>query len=812
MGAKETHPLASALGALARVLGLALACFFAYDIRLYAVREYGRIIHEFDPWFNFRATQYLADNGWAKFSRWFDYMSWYPLGRPVGTTIYPGMQVTAVAIWRTLGALGESFRMSLNDVCVFFPAWFGAVATLLTGLLTAECSGDKNAAVVASLVMSIVPAHTMRSVAGGYDNESLAVTAMVLTFFAWCRALRDRKSWPIGALAGLAYVYMVAAWGGYTFVLNMVGLHAAVLVLVGKFDGATHKAYSLFWIVGTLGAIQFPVVGLAPIKSMEQLGPALVFLGYQVLEITERVAKTKGLVGHAKWRFRIRCYATAAACVLAMAAALAPTGYFGPLSVRVRGLFIKHTKTGNPLVDSVAEHQPGSADAYVRYLNFPFYVAPVGFAIACAHFLRTKSAAALFLPLYAVVAYYFANRMVRLIIFLGPIASCLSGVAVGHLLEQVAGNLAWFAAGGREDEAQVKTPSSKPGSKGGKGGKGGKGKASSSASETAALVDAYELKIAEPVRRLWNGKPLRVARVAVALTLLSLGSSRVASFWSYSRDIARGMSQPSVMFKGQLNDGRTIIVKDYVEAYHWLRDNTPEDARVMAWWDYGYQIAGIANRTSIADGNTWNHEHIANLARTMTATEEKAHRVIRHLADYVLVWSGGGADDMAKSPHLFRIGKSIGHDTGTVDMHEIQSKFGVDQYGRPTPLMAQSLLYKLVSFQGSVSDQRFEEVYTSRYRKVRIYKVVNVSDKSKRWAADPANRLCDAPGSWYCPGQYPPALAKFTGIIKPAYTMPAFHQQQQAEREKQERVEAQRMADRAAAAAAAANAETEAEL
>ena len=103
-------------------------------------------------------------------------------------------------------------------------------------------------------------------------------------------------------------------------------------------------------------------------------------------------------------------------------------------------------------------------------------------------------------------------------------------------------------------------------------------------------------------------------------------------------------------------------------------------------------------------------------------------------------------------------------------------------------------------------------MYTSRYNKVRIFKVVNVSSKSKKWVADPANRDCDAPGSWYCPGQYPPALAKFTGIIKPAYTMPAFHQQQQAEREKQERVEAQRMADRAAAAAAAANAETEAEL
>ena len=26
----------------------------------------------------------------------YDHMSWYPLGRPVGTTIYPGMQITSV--------------------------------------------------------------------------------------------------------------------------------------------------------------------------------------------------------------------------------------------------------------------------------------------------------------------------------------------------------------------------------------------------------------------------------------------------------------------------------------------------------------------------------------------------------------------------------------------------------------------------------------------------------------------------------------------------------------------------------------------
>ena len=37
--------------------------------------------------------------------------------------------------------------------------------------------------------------------------------------------------------------------------------------------------------------------------------------------------------------------------------------YFAPLSSRVRGLFVKH-RTGNPLVDSVAEHQATSPRAY----------------------------------------------------------------------------------------------------------------------------------------------------------------------------------------------------------------------------------------------------------------------------------------------------------------------------------------------------------------------------------------------------------------------------------------------------------------
>ena len=811
----DVHPLEGAFGSFARVAVLAIAAYFAYDIRLFAVREYGRIIHEFDPWFNFRATQYLADNGWKKFSTWFDYMSWYPLGRPVGTTIYPGMQVTAVSIYNTLKALGSSYAMSLNDVCVFFPAWFGAVATMLVAFLTAECSGSANSAVIAALVMSVVPAHTMRSVAGGYDNESLAVTAMCLTFFVWCRSLRNERSWWIGTLAGLAYVYMVAAWGGYTFVLNMVGLHAATLVLVGQYSPSLHRAYSLFWIVGTLGAIQFPVVGLAPVKSLEQLGPAFVFLGMQVLSVAERLVKSGGATGAEAWRIRVNVYAGAAVAACVAIAALAPTGYFGPLSVRVKGLFKMHTRTGNPLVDSVAEHQPGTPDAYWRYLHYSYYVSPLGFVVSAAHYVKTRDASALFLPLYAVTAYYFANRMVRLIIFLGPIASSLTGVGAGYLLDDLIDNARWaqrylVVRDGAEgdDSEDDSSPDDKANATNGKekpapfspnlAKKAGKKAAKSKGGSQGSVADDFKAKMIEPLVKTYNSKNVRATRSFVCVVLLLWGCSHARPFWDYSQMMARGMSQPSVMFKGTLQDGRTVMVKDYVEAYHWLRDNTPEDSRVMAWWDYGYQIAGMANRTSIADGNTWNHEHIANLARALTAPEEKAHRVIRHLADYVLVWAGGGADDLAKSPHLFRIGKSIGHDTGTVDMYEIQSKFGVDQYGRPTPMMANSLLYKLVSFQGKVSEERFREVYTSKFRKVRIYEVVNVSQKSRQWLADPENRMCDAPGSWYCPGQYPPALAKFTGIIKPAYRMPAFAKQQIEERARREAEKKEAAAQKAA--------------
>jgi dolichyl-diphosphooligosaccharide--protein glycosyltransferase len=181
----------------------------------------------------------------------------------------------------------------------------------------------------------------------------------------------------------------------------------------------------------------------------------------------------------------------------------------------------------------------------------------------------------------------------------------------------------------------------------------------------------------------------------------------------------------------------------------------------------GYQISAIANRTTLADGNTWNHEHIALLGKALTADIKVGYEIARHLADYVLIWGGGGGDDLAKSPHLARIANSVYRDHCPND--PTCRAFGVvDRQGTPSPMMRRSLLFNLHSNiirpDVNVSSDMFVEVYRSKYGKVRIYEIIGVSQESKQWVEE--NRVCDYPGSWFCPGQYPPALKPFIDAKK----------------------------------------------
>lgn len=62
----------------------------------------------------------------------------------------------------------------------------------------------------------------------------------------------------------------------------------------------------------------------------------------------------------------------------------------------------------------------------------------------------------------------------------------------------------------------------------------------------------------------------------------------------------------------------------------------------MSWWDYGYQITAMANRTILVDNNTWNNTHISRVGQAMSLGEDEAYEIMRELdVDYVLVIFGG---------------------------------------------------------------------------------------------------------------------------------------------------------------------------
>jgi dolichyl-diphosphooligosaccharide--protein glycosyltransferase len=373
-----------------------------------------------------RATEYLITNGLEKFQNWFDTESWYPLGRNVGASIFPGLQYTAAVIYYSLQYFG--FDVPINDVCVFIPAIFGVVATIFLYLLSVEVSGSHNIALVASFVFSILPAHLMRSVAGGFDNESIALAIMVMTFYFWNRSIRTTGSWPLGILTGLSYFYMVMAWGGYIFVLNSIGVHAAVLLVVNRFSINLYLAYNLFFIIGTYGAIQLPIVGNLPFSSMEQIFPLLVFLLMQVFLILHFCKRNMSDRAYVAFKFLfITVFMALISIVLAF---YLHSGRLGSFTSRIRSLFIPHTRTGNPLVDSVAEHQSTHPSYYARYLHMTMYFAPLGYYFLWSNYENDMTNGKIFLALFGFFSFYFSTKMIRLLLLLSPATSILTGFAI----------------------------------------------------------------------------------------------------------------------------------------------------------------------------------------------------------------------------------------------------------------------------------------------------------------------------------------------------------------------------------------------
>ena len=168
---------------------------------------------------------------------------------------------------------------------------------------------------------------------------------------------------------------------------------------------------------------------------------------------------------------------------------------------------------------------------------------------------------------------------------------------------------------------------------------------------------------------------------------------------------------------------------DYREAFAWLRHNTPENAKVLSWWDYGYQITTLANRTVLVDNNTWNNTHIATVGRVFTSREEDAVPILQSLdVDYVFVQFGGKiglpGDDLNKLPWIVKISEGVFPDDVIESEFQVNGRYVFHE--NATLAMTESVLYKLSYFefnqvQSPVGTEGNESVYGwDLNRRVRI--------------------------------------------------------------------------------------------
>ena len=239
-----------------------------------------------------------------------------------------------------------------------------------------------------------------------------------------------------------------------------------------------------------------------------------------------------------------------------------------------------------------------------------------------------------FVIIYAVLASYFAGVMVRLMLTLTPVVCIAAALALSNILDT------YIVAESPSIEAQAD------------------GSATSEASKPliAAVQDTLR-STRNPIRGIYSdiSKISIVGSITAYLLLFVLHCTWVTS---------NAYSSPSVVLASKMPDGSQHIIDDYREAYYWLRQNTPKNAKVMSWWDYGYQIGGMADRPTLVDNNTWNNTHIATVGKAMSSREEVSYPILRqHDVDYVLVVFGGllgySGDDINKFLWMVRIAEGI---------------------------------------------------------------------------------------------------------------------------------------------------------
>ncbi|MBI3841029.1 MAG: hypothetical protein HY297_03625 [Thaumarchaeota archaeon] len=610
--------------AIMTAMVLSIVFTIAVSIRAFASR-YGFYLNEFDPYYDYYAASHIvtlaqqngiiyslfnnpADCGTTVYTTchnlqgyffWHDTATWYPYGRDVAATSQGGLQLAGAMLYLLVHNI-FGLQLTLYDFLVILPVVFGALTCIMFYFLVRKIAGDA-AGLFAALVFAVSPPLIERGNLGWFKSEPLAILLFVvasyllLTIFDKDRAVRSRVT--RGLAAGLFAGYANAAWGGGDLFSATFGLLFLILPFMNTDLSDLSPAIVSFTAATLFVSSVFPRPG--PAIVVNPVGLALI--GGTVFVLVAQWAKTWSKPGEYRRNLVKLLFGFSLGGL-----ALVSFGLVGGLSLRYISAIAPWARSGNALVQSVAEHFVPTGGDY-----FTSYAILLSFGMAGALVaLRRRSIPMTYALLFGLTGLYFSSAFSRLLVYSSIALGLLAGIGFAELA---------FAL--------VKPGSTQLVKK--------KQLSGSSRSEMKVVFSvAMVFLIVFPAGAYWIPNPIPCTNSNVVFCDQSPADSAVS--------LANGATSYS-----------RSSISDWVQTLHWVSTYTPTDSVIISWWDYGYWFAVMGNRTSTADNATLNSTRIAQIGRMFMSNASQAALIAKSIGGdrptYVAIFVVGSIITLSSS-------------------------------------------------------------------------------------------------------------------------------------------------------------------
>ena len=396
--------------------------------------EYGFELNEFDPFFNFRATEYIVENGLSEYFEWRDDKSWYPNGRNISASSQIMLHYTAATTYQIFG--GDS---SLYDYTILFPAIIGSLTTIVIFALVRLFVGTSGG-LIASLLFAVSFPIILRGSIGWFKSEPLGIFYGLLGLYLFLSSIQSGNK-KIAFLkiifGGIVLAFSIASWGGAQFFILPIG----IFLLALPFTNKDHKflLWSIPLFVGIFLIISgsFERPGLSFVLGLGGFTLVLptIFLISCILiqKISNEKNKTKnGLI--------------LLFSIILIGSFLITTNEESNLlplpSFRYLNAINPFMSSTDPLVDSVAEHASVSTDVSFLLHSVWMIFAGIGIWLILSRKISqtktlVKNDMTVFLLILGITGVYVSSVFVRLEVFASISLIILTSVGLSILTKKI---------------------------------------------------------------------------------------------------------------------------------------------------------------------------------------------------------------------------------------------------------------------------------------------------------------------------------------------------------------------------------------